>query len=155
MINVTSRLVGDGPVPVPSHYYISATRCSPGILNCTEPEIMTAILPHRPYIYNCWVSSFIRSSLLFSDLACSLFDSRSSLTFQNRKIFDYQLENCAHLADLVLMSGLDFLPSLTPDARVRALTFLPEKLWDRLSWLDAFEAGGECPDMTETSCPPG
>ena len=65
------------------------------------------------------------------------------------------MENCARLRDLEILSGLRFLPSLTPEVKVHTLTFLPEGLWERMGWLDAMGASGGCPDMNEPICPEG
>ena len=70
-------------------------------------------------------------------------------------MFDYQVENAVRLRDVELLTGLRFLPSLPPEVRVTTLTFMPEALWERLGWVDAMGADGQCPDLETVDCPAG
>lgn len=51
--------MGDGYVPLPTHYYIIVLACKQGDLKtCTEKDmdILSFVIPHIPNVPNCMVS---------------------------------------------------------------------------------------------------
>jgi hypothetical protein len=86
-----------------------------------------------------------------SSFTINLFDA---IHMQDMRLNDYIIEHSARLADLEALAGFYLLPELKPQDRVNAVTFLPEKLWDRVRWFDAF-ADDQCPLMETVHCPAG
>ncbi|CAH1795254.1 unnamed protein product, partial [Owenia fusiformis] len=101
--NDIERRVGDGPVPIPTHYFVISTRCA-GTLDANnqcsaELKVQTFIIPHAPSISNCMAND------------------------------EFLANNIARVKDVELLTGLEFFPNMNQEQAVRVRTSLPEALW--------------------------